>query len=200
MAVLYTVLVTGLSALFWRIRGGLWKQYIPMNKIWYAVLFAIYSYFYFNIGFEWQTGIIGFLTAYSSYQAFGWGLYLGRLLSGGELKPNLAQYQENELIDDLLYSLHITVEGKKVYLYQYPRLFGFLGTCLTGLIITFLWGLFLNNLLVMVSGVSMGVWYWIGGKLEHILPLDKNGWNWGEIIFGSYLGLVSSYVLIWQGF
>lgn len=192
---IYLLIVT-LSAIFWRIRGGLWKKYIPMNKIWYAVLFSIYGCFYYDLSIEWQSLIVGFLACYVSYQAFGWGLYIGRLLSGGELRPHLAQYRENDLIDDLLYAAKITIGGKSILLYQYPRLFGFCGTCLTGLIITFLWGLFLNNLFVMISGITMGIWYWFGGKVEKVYALGKSGWNWGEIFSGTYLGVVLSYVLL----
>lgn len=36
-------LIIPLSALLWRIRGGLWKEYIPENKIWYAVGFGLYG-------------------------------------------------------------------------------------------------------------------------------------------------------------
>lgn len=180
-------LIIPLSALLWRIRGGLWKEYIPGNKIWYAVGFGLYGYFYF---LSIQSALVGFAACYTSYQLYGWGLYLGRLLSGGELKPNLNQYRECELIDDLLYSAHITFKGKTIYLWEYPRAFGFCGTTLTGLIITFLWGLYLQSFLVIFSGLAMGVIYWLGGKFEKILVLGKNGWNWGEWLFGAYLGLI----------
>lgn len=192
---LNSILIMILSSLLWRIRGGLWKKYIPANKIWYAVAFAFYSGFYFI--FEWETLLIGFLTAYVSYQAFGWGLYIGRLLDGEKVYPNLAQYRENELIDDLLYSLRLRFKDKIVWLYEYPRLWGFCGTTLTGLIITFLWGLYLGSLIIMLSGLGMGVCYWLGGKLEKLWSLGKSGWNWGEIIFGAYLGAVLSGVLVW---
>mgnify|MGYP000831982004 FL=1 len=133
---------------------------------------------------------------YAGYQTFGWGLYIGRLLGGGELKPNLSQYRECELIDDLLYSAHITFERKSVYLYQYPRLFGFCGTCLSGLILTFLMGLSVGSVGLMLSGLAMGPVYWLGGRIEKLYTLGKQGWNWGEWLFGAYLG---GMLMLWLG-
>lgn len=46
-----------------------------------------------------------------------------------------------------------------------------------------------GSLLVMLSGLGMGVCYWIGGKIEKLYPLGKNGWNLGEIVFGAYEGV-----------
>ena len=169
-------LIIALSAFLWRIRGGLWKEYIPANKIWYALFFAICGYFHFGNSLE--KAIIG------------WGLYIGRLLEGGKLNPNLVQYRECELIDDLLYSCRVSYKGKNVWLYEYPKLFGFCGVTLTGLIITFLWGLYFGSLPLMLSGLGMGVCYWLGGLLEKLKALGKSGWNWGEWLFGAYLGLL----------
>lgn len=197
MIYFYSILIVFISSFLWRVRGGLrfCGNKAPMNKIWYAIAFACYGCLYFSWTVENFT--IGYLACWSSYQLYGWGLYIGRLLAGGPLKPNLVQYRECELIDDLLYPLHITLKGTKYYLYQYPRLFGFLGTTLTGLIITFLWGLFLGNLTVMLSGLAMGGCYWLGGQIEKLYPLGKSGWNWGEWIFPAYLGIILSRVLLW---
>lgn len=186
MIYLWAVLIVSLSSVLWRIRGGLFKKYIPANKIWYAVFFAVCGGIQF--GFSFQTLIVGFIACYASYQLYGWGLYVGRLLDGGELNPKTDK--ECELIDDLLYPLHITIKGNKYYLYQYPKLFGFCGVTLTGLIITFLWGLFLADLRVMLSGLAMGICYWLGSLCEKLYPLGKAGWNWGEYIFGAYLGAI----------
>ena len=213
MLTLYSILIVALSSLLWRIRGGLWQDKIPENKIWYGLAFAIYGCFYFSFGFE--NALVGFLAAYVSYQLYGWGLYVGRLISGGELNPNLKQYRECELIDDILYSMKISfsenaascfnkwlgwlikVEPKTYYLYKRPRVFGFLGTTLSGLIVTFLWGLFLGNVVVMVSGLAMGVCYWLGYLLNKLWPERKGGWGYGEYIFGAYLGAVLAWALLW---
>lgn len=148
MIYLISFCIIAISALLWRIRGGLWKKNIPANKIWYALFFGICGYFHFGNSLE--KAIIGFVACYVSYQLYGWGLYIGRLLQGGKLNPNLVQYRECELIDDLLYSCRISFKGKTVWLYEYPKLFGFL--------------------------------------LEKLKALGKSGWNWGEYIFGAYLG------------
>lgn len=136
MTYIMTFLIVAAAAVLWRIRGGLFKEYVPANKVWFAVFFGAVAWF-FRVGTA-EYALCAALACYAGYQVFGWGLYIGRLLGGGELKPNLSQYRECELIDDLLYSAHITFKGKSVYLYQYPRLFGFCGTCLSGLILTFL--------------------------------------------------------------
>lgn len=41
MIYLISLGIVVISALLWRIRGGLWKKYIPENKIWYA-LFSVF--------------------------------------------------------------------------------------------------------------------------------------------------------------
>lgn len=188
---IYSILIIFLSSLLWRIRGGLWKEYIPANKIWYALAFGAFSCFYF--GWMLENFLVGFIACYTSYQLYGWGVYIGRLLTGYELNPETDK--ECELIDDLLYPLHVTINEKKYYLYQYPKLFGFLGTTLTGLIITFLWGLFFGSIGVMLSGLGMGICYWLGGLLNKLIPEQKLGWGYGEYICGAYFGVVLA--LIW---
>lgn len=195
MIYLYSALMAILSSFLWRIRGGLRfdDKKFPDNKIWYAVFFLFVSCI--SLGWTIENAIIGFISCYASYQLYGWGIYIGRLLTGQELDPE--KDKECELIDDLLYPLHVTLKGQKYYLYQYPRWFGFCGTCLTGLIITFLWGLFLGDMIVIVSGLPMGACYWLGGKAEKICPLGKGGWNWGEWIFGLYMGIVLAWRVLW---
>ena len=191
MNILVSILIIALSSFLWRVRGGLWKEYIPANKIWYAVAFGFYGCL--ALGWTVENWLICFVACYVSYQLYGWGEYIGALLTGSAVDRE--KDAECELIDDLLYSAKITFRGKEYKLTDYPRLFGFCGTCLTGLIITFLWGLVLNTLWLMLAGLAMGVCYWIGGKIEPFFPLGKKGWNWGEFIFGGYLGLCLAIVL-----
>lgn len=197
MIYLYTILIIALSSFLWRVRGGLdiWKgDNVPMNKIWYAVAFSIYSGFYYGWGIEEQ--LIAFIVCYASYQLFGWGLYIGTLVGDGHtIDPE--KDRECELIDDLIFPLHITLNGEKLYLYQYPKLFGFVGTSLTGLIISFLWGVYMINFFVMLSGLAMGACYYLGDLLDKLIPDNKSGWNWGEWIFGAYMGAVLAWGLIW---
>lgn len=171
-----SILIVVLSALLWRIRGGLKVKgkKLPANKIWYAVFFAVLSCI--NFCFTAENFTIGFIDSYASYQLYGWGAYLGALLMGA------LPHAECELIDDLL----VKLESK-------PKLWGFCGTCLTGLIITFLWGLFWADLWLMVSGLIMGPCYWLGGKINNE---EKNGWNLGEWIFGGAIGAVLAWRLM----
>lgn len=180
-----------LSALLWRVRGGLRinGKKLPANKIWYSVFFAIYSCIYFSP--DMQIFAMAFIDCYTSYQLYGWGPYLGGLLNGTSFNRDVDA--ECELIDDLLYPCRITIKGKTYWLKDYGHLFGFCGTSLTGLIITFLWGLFLNDFWVMVSGLGMGVCYAIGGLINNE---GKNGWNIGEWIFGGYLGAILAWRLM----
>ena len=52
MIYLISLGIVVISALLWRIRGGLWKKYIPENKIWYALFFGICGYFHFGNSLE----------------------------------------------------------------------------------------------------------------------------------------------------
>ena len=184
MIYVYSFLIIAASSLLWRIRGGLWKDKIPANKVWYAVFFAIVGLFYYNYNID--NAVIGFIACYVSYQLYGWGEYIGGLIS--EESYNREEDAECELIDDILY--------KSKWLLAHPRVFGFCGTCLTGLIITFLWGLYFNNLIMMLSGLGMGVCYWLGYLLNKHIPELKQGWGYGEYICGAYWGVI----LAWQSF
>lgn len=197
MIYLYTILIIALSSFLWRVRGGLdiWKGgNVPMNKIWFAVAFAIYAGFYYGWGIEEQ--LIAFIVCYCSHQIFGWGLYIGTLVGDGHV-INPEKDKECELIDDLIMPLHITLKGQKYYLYQYPKLFGFVGTSLTGLIISFLWGIYMINFFVMLSGLAMGICYYLGDLLDKVISDNKSGWNWGEVFAGIWFGFVLAIELLW---
>ena len=192
--IVFSILIVALSSFLWRVRGGIdiWKGgNVPFNKIWYAVGFAIYAGFYF--GFLAENLIIAFIACYTSYQLYGWGKYIGALTSGNLDK----QEKECELIDDLLDNCHVTFKGKVVYLWDYPKLYGFLGTCLTGFIITFLWGLFVIDFVVIFCGLGMGLCYYLGAFLSRYKDDGKFGWNWGEWIFGAYIGAIFARSLLW---
>ena len=78
--IVFSLLIVAISSFLWRVRGGIdiWKGgNVPMNKIWYAVAFAIYAGFYF--GFSIQNILIAFIACYTSYQLYGWGKYIGAL-------------------------------------------------------------------------------------------------------------------------
>lgn len=40
MFYLISVLIVAASSVLWRVRGGLFKEYVPANKVWYAVFFG----------------------------------------------------------------------------------------------------------------------------------------------------------------
>lgn len=208
---IYSILIVISSALLWRIRGGLRikGKKLPANKIWYAVFFAMLSCI--NFCFTAENFTIAFTDCYASYQLYGWGAYLGALLFGGKMSRD--KDAECELIDDILYACRITfgeksaivfnflfgwtglkVEAKTYWLRDYGHAFGFIGTSLTGLIITFLWGLFIQDLGLMLSGLGMGLCYALGGLINNE---GKNGWNLGEWIFGAYEGAWLAWVLLW---
>ena len=177
-----------ISSFLWRVRGGLrfWGHKAPINKIWFAIWFGALSVYF--VGWYPEVFVNVTLATFISYQLYGWGLYIGRLLTGIAVDPE--KDGQCELIDEQIMPLHITLKGTKYYLWQYPRLFGFIGTCLTGLIVTYLIGLAMGSFWFQISGLGMGFCYWLGGKLEKIKPLGKAGWNWGEWIFGAYMGLM----------
>ena len=196
MIYLFAFLIVALSAFLWRVRGGLrfCGHKAPLNKIWYAVAFACYGCFFFSWSVD--NWLLGFIACYASYQLYGWGLYIGRLVVGGEIDPE--KDRECELIDDLLFPLHITMKGSKYYLYQYPRLFGFVGTSLTGLIITFIWGLYFGSIGIMISGLGMGLCYYLGYLFNKVIPEKKAGWGYGEYIAGMWFGLMLAISLLWR--
>jgi hypothetical protein len=189
---LYSFLIVVLSSFLWRVRGGLrfkGKKAV-LNKIWYAIFFSLLSCV--DSCFAVENMLVGFIACYTSYQLYGWGEYIGGLLKGGAYNREVDT--ECELIDDLLYPCRLTIKGHTFWLKDYGHLFGFCGTCLTGLITTFIWGLFWSDILLMISGLVMGPCYWLGGKINNE---DKNGWNLGEWIFGGVMGGILAWRLIW---
>lgn len=174
---------TLIGSLLWRVRGGLkiCGKKIPVNKIWFALFIGVYCYLK-DKGLE--VSINTAIATYVSYQLYGWGRYIGALCSGGKV----GEEKECELIDDLLDNCKITWKGKVYKLIDYPKLYGFCGTTITGLMITYLMGLGMVDFWYGFVGAGMGVCYWLGSKVEKFYPLGKSGWNWGEWIFGAWLG------------
>lgn len=165
---------TIVSAFLWRVRGGLRikDKKLPLNKVWFALFIGVYCYLK-GKGLEISANAT--ISTYVSYQLYGWGRYIGALV-GGEISKE----KECELIDDVLDDVK--------FLTDRPKLYGFVGTTITGLMITYLMGLGMVDFWYGFVGAGMGVCYWLGSKLEKIYPLGKSGWNWGEWIFGAWLG------------
>jgi hypothetical protein len=175
-----------LDSFFWRVRGGLRinDKKLPLNKIWFALVFA--AEFCYMTGWDWNIFIIVSLAVFVSYQAFGWGEYIGCLLTG--TKPT--ERSDCSLVDDIVDTLKITYKGKVYKLTDYPRLFGWVGTSLRGLIMTFIIGLPMLDIPFMLCGLAMGTVYGIGGLIDHYVIKDgKFGWCWAEYLWGLALGI-----------
>ena len=180
---LSSLVVCLLCSFFWRVRGGLefWGHKLPLNKVWFALIYA--GAFCYLTDWCFNIFVVLALATFVSYQVYGWGEYLGCLLLGA--KPT--ERSDCDLIDDIVDNLHW---GDK-YLTDYPYLFGFIGTSLRGLIMTFIIGLAIQNIPYMLSGLGMGVCYGIAGLIARkaLNKYDKTGWNIGEYIYGFYLGV-----------
>lgn len=177
-----------LSSLLWRVRGGLrvLGHKIPLCKEWFALFFGG-AYCYLT-GWDWNIFVIVSLATFVSYQAFGWGEYIGCLLTG--TAPT--ERSDCSLVDDIVDTLKITYKGKVYKLTDYPRLFGWVGTTLRGLIMTFIIGLPMLDIPFMLGGLGMAVCYGLAGLFARkvLKKYDKTGWNLGEWTYGFYLGLM----------
>ena len=169
-------LLTLVGSFLNRVRGGLF-DWLPCNKIFYPLFIG--ALICTNI----ETFICGALAAYVGQQIVGWGSYIGSLTCGVKPSPECA------MIDEIINELHITFKGHKVYLTDYPRAWGFVGLMIRGLIWTFLIGLAMNNINVMLSGVLMPVAYTIPTilLLKTKYNNTKTAWNIGEWIWGFIL-------------
>ena len=158
-----------IGALLFRIRGGLFD--IVANKIYFPVFIGItYSYLW-----DWSInlGLLGFITAYVAQQIAGWGAYRGALVAGAAPAPECA------LIDDVI--------NKSEWLKARPRVWGFCGCSLRGLLSSFLLGLLAQSLIVGVSGLLVGVCYLLPTLLLWYTKWHntKAAWNIGEYLEGA---------------
>lgn len=188
-----------LSSLLWRVRGGLrvFGHKIPLCKVWFALFFGG-AYCYLT-GWDLNIFVIVSLATFVSYQAFGWGEYIGCLLTG--TAPT--ERSDCSLVDDIVDTLRITINARDIKIWKWtihipqvnwklsdnPRLFGWVGTTLRGLIMTFIIGLPMLDIPFMLCGLAMGTVYALGGLLNKIKDDGKFGWCWAEWLFGLYLGL-----------
>lgn len=182
-------LIIALSSFLWRVRGGLnmpftEKKY-PLNKIWFALFYA--ATFCYLTQWNWNVWGICALAVLVSYQAYGWGEYIGCLICGK--KPS--ERSDCDLVDDIVDNMQITYKGKVYKLTDYPILFGWVGLSLRGGIISFIIGLAFRNFPFMLVGLGMGTVYKMGGLIDdYIISDGKDGWRWAEWLFGAYLGLM----------
>jgi len=156
-----------------RVRGGLFD--FGGNKL-------LFPFFLALTAGELRTGICVFAAAYVGQQ-FGWGTYIGALYGAAPKQPEVPQ------IDEIVNSIRITFKGKCVYLSEYPRWWGFAALGLRGLLWSFLVGLAVNSVPVMLCGLLMPVCYMLTGILDSILIKKggKTAWNIGEWLWGAVL-------------
>lgn len=181
------LIISLIDSFLWRVRGG-WRipytdKKAPLNKIWFAVAFGIEAGLL--KGWDWSLVITTMIATLVSYQAYGWGEYIGCLLC----KSKPSERSDCDLVDEIVDSLKITYKGKVYKLTDYPVLFGWVGLSLRGLILSFIIGLALNSIPFMLCGLAMGTVYWLGGLFNKIIDDGKYGWKWAEWFFGAYLGL-----------
>lgn len=185
-----------IASFLWRVRGGLrfFGHKAPMNKIWFAIAAGVFCSWYF----DWSicAGISGVVIVYYSYQVYSWGPYIGSLIF--DRPVDREKDAGNQLIDDLLYPIHFTINEKwakrldietgEWWLKDHGLWFGFCGTTLTGLLMSLLWGALMHSPMIMVCGSCMGVCYWLGRQLNKLIPERKGGWGYGEWIYGFVIG------------
>lgn len=175
-------LICLLSSLLWRVRGGLrfWGHKVPLNKVWFALFFG--GAFCYLASWSLNVWAIVSLATFVSYQAYGWGEYIGCLLTGA--KPT--DRSDCPLVDDIVDTLH----WKDKKLTDYPVLFGWVGLSLRGLLMTYMIGLAFQNMPFMLIGLAMGTVYKLGGLLNKIKDDGKFGWCWAEWLWGLFMGVM----------
>lgn len=181
-------IISLIDSFLWRVRGG-WRiphtdKKVPLNKLWFAVAYGIEA----GIlkGWDWALVITTMIATLFSYQSYGWGEYVNSLLTGD--KPT--DRSDCDLVDDIVDNIKFTFKGHSFKLTDYPKVWGWLGLSLRGLLLTFFIGLALNSIWFMPTGFAMGTVYWLGGQFNKIKDDGKCGWKWAEWFFGFYLGLI----------
>lgn len=179
MKKLLNILFITIGAIFFRIRGG-WLD-VWNNKIYYPIFIGLIVCYIFS--WDIYLGIFGFINAYIAQQICGWGAYRGSLTCGA--KPA----SEVPLIDNLL--------SKSEYIMQHPRLWGFCGCSLRGLISSFIIGSLVQSYFVALCGLLVGFCYGIPTLILYKTKYNntKAAWNVGEFLEGA---LYVSFLLLWR--
>ena len=119
--VIYTILVL-LGGLMYRIRGGLdmpfTDKHFPLNKWWWAVYSTIVCWYIYNwatASWIWTLLITCLIATRMSTQIAGWSKYVAACCWGKVDDPFAIEVYT---IDKIINSLHITIKGKTVYLYE----------------------------------------------------------------------------------
>ena len=176
----------------YRIRGGLdmpfTDKHFPLNKLWWATYCTFVCWYLYNWTTEtwiWTLLITCWIACRMSTQIAGWSKYVVAACMGKLKDPFEIEVYT---IDRVVNSLHITIKGKVIHLYDYPFLYGIVSMGMRGLLLTFIVGLCFRSVPYMLSGALLGVIYWLGGLTDrHIISDGKGGWNISEIYTGMYL-------------
>lgn len=182
MLLIFQILSILCGAILYRIRGGGFGD-IPNNKIYFPIFIGIL----YGILSQWSIEYIinGFAAAYIAQQIVGWGAYRGALVNGSPIDPD--KDQECKIIDDILNTLKITLDGKVYKVSDYPRVWGFIGCSLRGLLSSFIIGSNIACTELKYCGILVGLCY--------LLPViilwktkyhnTKTAWNLGEYLEGA---------------
>ena len=165
------MLLIAAGAFLNRLRGGLFD--FGGNKLLFPLFLALVS----GSG---GSFVCIFVAAYVGQQ-FGWGTYIGALYGTPPAQSEVPQ------IDEIVNALKISFKGKKVYLSEYPRAWGFAALALRGLMWSFFVGLAVGSPVVMLCGVLMPACYLAAEGCDCLL-LKKGGktaWNLGEWLWGA---------------
>lgn len=188
------IILVLIGGLMYRIRGGLdmpgTDKHFPANKLWWATYCTLVCWYL--KGWDPILLITCWIATRMSTQIAGWSKYVAAATAG-----NLKDPFEIEVytIDKTINPLHITIKGHKIYLYEYPFLYGVVGMSIRGLLLTFLVGLCFHSVPYMLCGIALGPIYYLGGLIDrHIYKDSRGGWDHGEILTGGYLIITA---LLW---
>lgn len=194
-----TLIISLLSALGFRIRGGLgerWGWKFPLNKWWFALIFSLCASYLYGSNQNYQ--LVLMIASRLATQLAGWGEFVGCVLGIAEPQP---ERRDLPKVDDILDNMHwdahdvtiwkFTIHVPAFNLLDHPILFGWIGLSARGLYLSFIIGLALQSIPFMICGIAMGTIYWLCGLFSRkVHTLYKGGWNVAEWIFGGYLGLM----------
>ena len=181
MILIFQILATLCGAILYRIRGGGFGD-IPNNKIYFPIFIGILYGILSNWSIEYI--INGFAAAYIAQQITGWGTYRSALVSGS---TDYRVEEECPMIDDIINTLKITFDDKVYKISDYPRICGFIGCSLRGLLSSFIIGSNIACTELKYCGILVGLCYLIPVIIlwKTKYHNTKTAWNIGEYLEGA---------------
>lgn len=210
---LLSVLYVLLTSLTFRIRGGLRIPFtdkkFPLNKWWFGIWIAIFMCIL--QGWSLPLFVTALIAGKMSTSISGWGSYIGAIISG-QVSPNdKDDLNITEFVQVTVFTMlnkakvwcdnHIGFKwlGKILPAGSYKehgRLYGVITLSLRGGLTTFIIGLCAHSFLYMTVGLAQGLIYLLATKINKYIDFGKGGWNWGEWLYGGWLGLTA--LLFWN--